>query len=81
MDFTIDVPRGWSRIEELCFPREGSKGYKSNSTSANVSVVNLYDTGSYVVNGEDATGETFDTRYHDYWDALAHARGFMLLKD
>lgn len=76
--YTLNVPDGWHRMEEHCEPRKGSKAYKSDTTDANVHVVNLYDTGRWVVNGESADGETFDTRYNDYWDALAHARGWML---
>jgi len=78
VNYRLNVPEGWHRMEEFCYPDQGSKAYKSDTTSANVHVVNLYDTGAYVVNGEDKDGETFDVRYHDYYDALAHAGGWML---
>lgn len=74
----MNLPDGWERIEYLCYPRNGSKAYKSTETPANVHVVNMYDTGAYTVNGEDKDGEWFDTRYYDYFDALTHARGWML---
>lgn len=80
-DYELEVPDGWHRMEQFCYPRDGSKAYKSDATSANVHVVNLYDTGAYVVNGEDGRGNTFDERYNDYWDALAAARGWMLRHD
>lgn len=80
-NYRVNVPDGWHRMERFCEPRDGSKAYKSDTTGANVHVVNLYDTGAYNVNGENKDGETFDVRYHDYWDALAHARGFMLLNE
>lgn len=77
-EYEMEVPEGWERIEYLCYPRKGSKGYKSTETSANVQVVNMYNTGTYVVNGEDKDGNWFDTRYYNYMGALKHARGWML---
>lgn len=76
--YKMGVPDGWHRMEEHCYPEKGSKAYKSDTTTANVHVVNLYDTGAWVVNGEDKDGEWFEDRLYDYWDALATARGWML---
>lgn len=80
-NYELNVPEGWHRMEEFCQPGKDSKAYKSDVSKANVHVVNLYDTGAWVVNGEDKDGNTFDERYNDYWDALAHARGWMLRHD
>lgn len=78
-NYEVNTPDGWHRMDEHCEPRDGSKAWHSDTTSANVHLVNLYNTGAYAVNGQDKDGEWFDTRHYDYFDAAAEARGFMLL--
>ena len=80
-NYEIGVPDGWHRMEQHCEPRDGSKAWESDTTTANVHLVNMYNTGAFVVNGEDKDGEWFSTTVHDYFDAAAEARGFMLLNE
>jgi len=79
--YEMVVPEGWHRIEHLCYPMRGSKGYRSDTTEANVHVINMYDTGRYVINGEDKNGESFGDRETGYWNALDKAREWMLEYD
>lgn len=75
--YEMDVPNGWRRMEQFCEPRNGSKAYKSQNTSANVHLVNMYGTGMFVVNGEDKNGDWFDERLYNYFAALKKAKEWM----
>jgi hypothetical protein len=65
----------------------GSKAYKSNTTGANVHVTNMYGTEAYTLTAEDENGEWFEDRFSkrdrrkNYYDALATARGWMMIND
>lgn len=76
--YEMVVPEGWYKHEERSYPGKGSKLYKSENTDANISVVNMYNTGRYTVIGEDQHGEWIDEKVDGYFNALETARGWML---
>lgn len=76
MQYEIDIPDGWERIEYLCYPIDGSKAFKHDA-GANVHIIDMYRTGLYVVQFEVEDGESREERWVDYTDAVKFAKDWM----
>lgn len=66
---TPDLPDGWEKIDHLCYPRQGSKGYKRQD-GANAHIINMYDTGAYIVQIETSDGVFHEERVNGYDTAI-----------